>query len=331
MSKSLIIDDKPLQLSPKLAVAVGVNEAIVLRQLLYWMNKPNVGGEREGRKWVYNTYEAWRDDNFPFWSVRTVERTFLNLERRGVVLSDTRRGSGRRKWYTVDYKRLEELCAQGEEELRAREEKRALTGADNKAGKLRPKGASRHDKLALSDATEWRVASRHNGEMAGDRMARSSPHNVVSLNKVTETTSETTPENTHTPPARRAAPPAPDVCVVSDISEQDYYDYARSQKSLHTPDAWASTHWEKRDRDKVVGDWLAARVDAMPEPEPAPAADLMGFEEADAYVEWFLRDVQPKADRIGLISQLLTPEEVKNRLREKYLPPPNEGADTAAA
>ena len=52
----------------------------------------------------------------------------------------------------------------------------------------------------------------------------------------------------------------------------------------------------------------------------APAADLMSYEGADYYVEWFLRDVNPKADRIGLISQLLAPEEVKNRLRERYLP-----------
>ena len=38
---------------------------------------------------------------------------------------------------------------------------------------------------------------------------------------------------------------------------------------MHTPDAWASIHREKRDRDKVVGDWLTSRVDASPEPEHA--------------------------------------------------------------
>ena len=52
---------------------------------------------------------------------------------------------------------------------------------------------------------------------------------------------------------------------------------------------------------------------------------------SEAVEEWFLRDVQPEAARIGLISQLVTSEEVKNRLREKYLPPPSEGAGSAAA
>ena len=37
MSK-MIIDDRPLMVLPKLATAIGLNEAIVLQQIHYWLN-----------------------------------------------------------------------------------------------------------------------------------------------------------------------------------------------------------------------------------------------------------------------------------------------------
>jgi len=59
---------------------------------------------------------------------------------------------------------------------------------------------------------------------------------------------------TDTRPAREDAADAGGVCV-SEICEQDYYDYARSQQSLTTPVSWARKHWGERSRDYVVGEW----------------------------------------------------------------------------
>lgn len=38
MSK-LLLDDEPLVILPKLAAAIGLNEAIILQQLHYWLEK----------------------------------------------------------------------------------------------------------------------------------------------------------------------------------------------------------------------------------------------------------------------------------------------------
>lgn len=110
---TLLINEPPLQVLPSLAVQIGLNEAIVLQQLHYWINNPKTQGEVDpaGNKWVFNTYEEWRDTNFPFWSIRTVQRTFLNLEKNGFVLSMQPNASKRdhRKYYRIDYGQIDAL------------------------------------------------------------------------------------------------------------------------------------------------------------------------------------------------------------------------------
>lgn len=102
-SSQLLIDEDPLQVCPSLAVAVGLNEAIALQQLHYWMKRS--ANERAGRKWVFNNYDEWAKQ-FPFWSPRTIQRTFLALEKVGIVLTDQPNGQDRRKWYSIDYDKL---------------------------------------------------------------------------------------------------------------------------------------------------------------------------------------------------------------------------------
>lgn len=63
----------PIVINPDLARHVGLNEAIILQQLNYWIEATESGIEHEGRRWVYNTQEQWREQ-FPFWSVDTVKR-----------------------------------------------------------------------------------------------------------------------------------------------------------------------------------------------------------------------------------------------------------------
>ena len=70
-SSKLLIDDYPLQVLPKLAVAIGLNEAIFLQQVHYWLQK-NTKHVRNGKIWCYNAYKDWKRDNFPFWSESTI-------------------------------------------------------------------------------------------------------------------------------------------------------------------------------------------------------------------------------------------------------------------
>jgi hypothetical protein len=98
----LLIDDHPLQVLPALAVAVGLNEEIILQQLHYWTRRStnSIGGHL----WVYNTYEEWQAQ-FPLWSVSTIRRIFGNLEAQGVVVAAKHNTQNwdQRKWYRIDY------------------------------------------------------------------------------------------------------------------------------------------------------------------------------------------------------------------------------------
>jgi len=109
MSK-LLINEPPLQVLPTLAKAIGLNEAIVLQQIHYWISNPKIGKVRDERRWVRNSIKQWSEDNFPFWSVRTIRRIFINLEKEGYIESGNLNDVSydRTLWYTIVYSKLEE-------------------------------------------------------------------------------------------------------------------------------------------------------------------------------------------------------------------------------
>ncbi len=104
----LLIDDQPLQVLPKLAVVIGLNEAVVLQQLHYWINRSK--HFHDERYWVYNTLAQWQEQ-FPFWSTKTLQRTFTSLEKQGLLLTGQYgpHSFDRTKWYAIDYARLDAL------------------------------------------------------------------------------------------------------------------------------------------------------------------------------------------------------------------------------
>ena len=104
--KNLLIDEYPLLVLPSLAKDIGLNKAIALQQLHYWLENPKGGVMLEGERWVYNTYEDWQRDNFPFWSVRTVQRVFVDLEKDGFVISKQKAEYDRKKYYRIHYDKL---------------------------------------------------------------------------------------------------------------------------------------------------------------------------------------------------------------------------------
>lgn len=116
---SLLIDDYPLMVLPKLAATIGLNEAIILQQVHYWLRKSK--HQYDGRTWIYNTYEDWQDQ-FPFWSRCTIKRTLKKLREpfagdgsrpaRGPLLltgNYNKFTPDRTLWYSIDYDALAEI------------------------------------------------------------------------------------------------------------------------------------------------------------------------------------------------------------------------------
>lgn len=76
---SLLMPSRPIVINPDLAYSIGLNEAIALQQVNYWLQETNSGLERDGVRWIYNTTEQWLEQ-FPFWSESTLKRTFTRLK-----------------------------------------------------------------------------------------------------------------------------------------------------------------------------------------------------------------------------------------------------------
>jgi len=75
---SLLMPSRPIVINPDLAYSIGLNEAIALQQVNYWLKETNSGLERDGVRWIYNTNEQWLEQ-FPFWSESTLKRTFTRV------------------------------------------------------------------------------------------------------------------------------------------------------------------------------------------------------------------------------------------------------------
>lgn len=117
---NLLLDDYPLLVLPLLAVAIGLNEAIVTQQIHYWLKNIEKGRVRNeveynyhchgGRVWVYNTISDWQEQ-FPFWCEETVRRILKKLKESGVLLTGNynRLRYDQTKWYSLDYQKIDEL------------------------------------------------------------------------------------------------------------------------------------------------------------------------------------------------------------------------------
>ena len=101
MSK-LLIEESPMCFQRSLAKVIGLNGAIVLQQLQYLLNDKRNGKVFSGERWIYNTYEQWQAEYFPFFSIPTLQRVFAELEKSCMIVSCQPEGVvSRRKYYRL--------------------------------------------------------------------------------------------------------------------------------------------------------------------------------------------------------------------------------------
>ena len=106
--RSLLIDESPLQVLPQLAKSIGLNEAIILQQIHYWLNRSD--NVRGGRRYVYKTAQGWAEE-FPFWSEATIRRAIATLRGLGLVVveKESTTSWNRTNWYSLNYEALNSL------------------------------------------------------------------------------------------------------------------------------------------------------------------------------------------------------------------------------
>ena len=90
------------QFDANIAALYGVDEAIMIQNLVYWIRKNEANGKHfyEGRFWTYNSTDAFKK-LFPFWTARQVGRILQSLEAKGVIVTGNFNDNlyNRTKWY----------------------------------------------------------------------------------------------------------------------------------------------------------------------------------------------------------------------------------------
>ena len=130
------------------AKAYGVKEAIMLRNLIFWIrhNRANRKNVHEGHTWTYNTLKAFAE-LFPFWTVKQIRRILDSLITQGVIVKGNHnaRAYDRTCWYALADESLLDPTVRpnGQMEKPKRAEGSAQTGApipdsnpDRKPGEL---------------------------------------------------------------------------------------------------------------------------------------------------------------------------------------------------
>lgn len=163
---NLLFSSQPLVINPELALKIGLNEAIVLQQLHYWVQKSK--HDHDGKIWAYNTIKDWQLQ-FPFFSINTVRRTFENLIKEGLVVKGcfNKLKMDKTAWYTIDYMQL--VLLQNDEEYS--EEPHSSAFAQNEQ----------------MDSPNWANGVAQNEQMESPKMGKPIPETTQRLPKTTTT------------------------------------------------------------------------------------------------------------------------------------------------
>lgn len=107
----VLYDRYPLIINPTLAEMVGLNEAVVLQQIHYWTekNRQDDRNLQDGFYWTYNSIDAWHQEQFRFWGLNTLKRTFSSLESKELLIvgNYNKDPRDRTKWYRINHEKLE--------------------------------------------------------------------------------------------------------------------------------------------------------------------------------------------------------------------------------
>ena len=101
---NLLVAESPLIVLPTLAARIGLEESIFLQQI-HFLNTYSIN-EKDGFKWVSNTYEEWVSIFPIFKNAGKIKRIVSKLEGLGVLVTTSqynRLKVDRRKWYRVNY------------------------------------------------------------------------------------------------------------------------------------------------------------------------------------------------------------------------------------
>ena len=172
----LLYTQEPIVINPVAAEVLGVNEAIIVQQIHYWLNineKAKINFH-EGRYWTYNTYENWQKTNFRFFSLRTLKRIFKKLFDEKILIKDNfnKKKYDRTLWVTINYEKLDKLL--NEYEIKNKEENKENNIEKNDENKENVEISTKCQNDTMSDfniVPSWHYGRCQVGTMEGAKLS----------------------------------------------------------------------------------------------------------------------------------------------------------------
>lgn len=171
---NLLINEPPLQVLPSLAAAIGLNEALLLQQLHYWLRHAKV--EHDGKMWIYKNLDKWKEQDFPFWSKNTIRRAVKSLSDQDLILVEKLAPNSfdRVNHYTINYDALADIDLKSTQIPTVDEQPKMGASNESNWAQEQPKmGASEQPKMgaSLREQQETNKESGHAQKIEGDVLA----------------------------------------------------------------------------------------------------------------------------------------------------------------
>ena len=103
-----LLDEHPITFHKSLALTIGLNEAIILQYIHFWINSKR---KEQEEVWIYKTYSQIQEE-LPFFSDSTIKRTIKKMLDLKILKKENRNKTkiDKTNWYTIDYQKLSEIC-----------------------------------------------------------------------------------------------------------------------------------------------------------------------------------------------------------------------------
>ncbi len=97
------------RLVPALAVAIGLNESIMLLQIDFWIGQTD--NFIDGKYWTYQSVRDMHTKAFPYWSIATINRTVASLQSQGLLhtANYNKRKGDKTRWFALNLEGLKRL------------------------------------------------------------------------------------------------------------------------------------------------------------------------------------------------------------------------------
>lgn len=195
-----LFDEYPIIANKTLAKEIGLNEALVLQQINYWIeiNKKTGKNFYDGKYWVYNSMKNWQENDFDYMSIDTVKRTFAKLEKQGYLLIGRFNKDPRdqTKWYSINEKMLEELY----DELERKKKNEELKILEQNAHIAMPNALVQNAPMENGKMHQCKSAESDNALVQNAPMQWGKMHQPLPKNTTKTTTNNNIYNNTTLPP-----------------------------------------------------------------------------------------------------------------------------------